>query len=85
MSLKNIEREYSDSRRTLAVFTCFLVAFLCIEAAAAPAGDPLLRTRAAIGGAPLSSLIAYAAAIVLAGLGSAAVIHSLQANMRGEG
>ena len=85
MSLKNIEREYSDSRRTLAVFTCFLAAFLCIDAAAAPAGEPLLRTLAAMGGAPLTSLIAYAAAIALAGLGMAAVIHSLLGNMRGEG
>ena len=85
MSQKNIEREYSDNRRTLAVFTCFLAAFLCIEAAAAPAGDPLLRMLAVIGGAPLTPLLAYGAGFVLAGLGTAAVIHRLLANMRGEG
>lgn len=84
MSLKNIEREYSESRRILAVFTCFLAAYLCIEAAVAPAGDPLLRTLAAIGGTPLTSVIAYAAALVLTGLGTAAVIHRLLADMRGE-
>lgn len=85
MALKNIEREYSETRRTLAVFICFLAAFLCIEAAAVPAGDPLLRTLAAIGGAPLTSLLSYGAGIGLAGLGTVAVIHRLLANVRGEG